>query len=156
MVQATLWFSRTCFSARMCCRRTCFFCGVAAPRPYPSSLHSRTYGTAKPRWSCRQASIARSCGRAVTRRPRTSKMVLVGIETRVMDRSLGLVAGFDFCQIRGLGLFAFHVPNGRLSDPHRGCDPQGMGVTAGVPDILAIHQGRVFGLELKADGGDAN
>jgi hypothetical protein len=26
-------------------------------------------------------------------------------------------------------------------------------MTAGVPDILAIHQGRVFGLELKADGG---
>jgi hypothetical protein len=53
----------------------------------------------KPRWSCRQASIARSCGRAVTRRPRTSKMVLVGMDTRVMDRSLRLVAEIDFCQI---------------------------------------------------------
>ena len=30
---------------------------------------------------------------------------------------------------------------------------KGMGVVAGVPDIIAIHQGRVYGLELKAEGG---
>ncbi len=30
---------------------------------------------------------------------------------------------------------------------------KGLGVVAGVPDVIAVHQGRCFALELKAEGG---
>ena len=30
---------------------------------------------------------------------------------------------------------------------------QGLGVTSGVPDVIAIHQGRCYALELKREGG---
>jgi hypothetical protein len=32
---------------------------------------------------------------------------------------------------------------------------KGLGVTAGVPDVIAIHEGRCFAIEIKAEGGRA-
>jgi hypothetical protein len=51
------------------------------------------------------------------------------------------------------GVFAFHVPNGGYRKPVEAAIMKSLGVRAGVPDVIAIHQGRVYGLELKADGG---
>jgi hypothetical protein len=51
------------------------------------------------------------------------------------------------------GVFAFHVPNGGYRKPVEAAIMKGLGVAAGVPDIIAIHNGRVFALELKAEGG---
>lgn len=51
------------------------------------------------------------------------------------------------------GTFAFHVPNGGKRKPIEAAIMKGLGVTAGVPDIIAIHKGHAFGLELKADDG---
>jgi hypothetical protein len=51
------------------------------------------------------------------------------------------------------GTFAFHVPNGGKRKPIEAAIMKGLGVTAGVPDIIAIRAGHTFGLELKADGG---
>ena len=51
------------------------------------------------------------------------------------------------------GTFAFHVPNGGARSPAEAAILKGLGVVAGVPDIVAICNGRVFGLELKADQG---
>ena len=51
------------------------------------------------------------------------------------------------------GTFAFHVPNGGKRKPIEAAILKGLGVTAGVPDIIAIRGGHAFGLELKADGG---
>lgn len=51
------------------------------------------------------------------------------------------------------GTFAFHVPNGGKRKPIEAAIMKGLGVTAGVPDIIAIRDGHTFGLELKADGG---
>jgi hypothetical protein len=51
------------------------------------------------------------------------------------------------------GVFAFHVPNGGYRKPTEAAILKGLGVIAGVPDVIAIHQGRVFGLELKAERG---
>ena len=63
-------------------------------------------------------------------------------------------AVFQHIRARGVpGLFSFHVPNGGYRRRTEAAILNGLGVVAGVPDILAIHQGRVFGLELKADGG---
>jgi hypothetical protein len=63
-------------------------------------------------------------------------------------------AVFQHIRARGVpGLFAFHVPNGGYRRPREAAILQGLGVLAGVTDVIAIHEGRVFGLELKAEGG---
>jgi len=53
------------------------------------------------------------------------------------------------------GIFAFHVPNGGYRKPIEAAILKGLGVRAGVPDIIAIHNGRCYALELKAEGGRA-
>ena len=53
------------------------------------------------------------------------------------------------------GVFAFHVPNGGYRTPVEAAIMKGLGVVPGVPDVLAVHSGRCFALELKAEGGRA-
>ena len=63
-------------------------------------------------------------------------------------------AVFQHLRARGApGLVAFHVPNGGYRRPAEAAIMKGLGVVAGVPDVIAIHQGRCFALELKAEGG---
>jgi hypothetical protein len=63
-------------------------------------------------------------------------------------------AVFQHLRARGTpGVFAFHVPNGGYRKPVEAAILRGMGVVAGVPDLIAIHNGRVFTLELKSPGG---
>lgn len=54
---------------------------------------------------------------------------------------------------RAPGVFAFHVPNGGARSPIEAAILKGLGVVAGVPDIIAIRDGTTFALELKAEGG---
>ena len=51
------------------------------------------------------------------------------------------------------GTFAFHVPNGGKRKPIEAAILKGLGVVAGVPDVIAIRGGHAFGLELKANNG---
>jgi hypothetical protein len=51
------------------------------------------------------------------------------------------------------GVFAFHCPNGGWRSRVEGAILKAMGTVAGVPDIIIIHGGHCFGLELKAEGG---
>jgi hypothetical protein len=52
------------------------------------------------------------------------------------------------------GVFAFHPKNGGIHQQGRARGINaGLGVVSGVPDVIAILEGRVFGLELKADFG---
>jgi VRR-NUC domain len=51
------------------------------------------------------------------------------------------------------GVFAFHCPNGGWRSPVEAAIMKGLGVVAGIPDLLAIRAGQVFALELKAPGG---
>jgi hypothetical protein len=61
---------------------------------------------------------------------------------------------FQHLRARGAsGVFAFHPANGGYRKPIEAAILKGMGLVAGVPDVVAIHQGRVYGLELKAEGG---
>jgi hypothetical protein len=61
---------------------------------------------------------------------------------------------FSHLRARGApGVFAFHPANGGYRKPIEAAILKGMGVVAGVPDVIAIHQGRCYGLELKAEGG---
>ena len=70
---------------------------------------------------------------------------------QVIQRAL-----FEHLRMRAApGVFAFAVPNGGYRKPIEAAILKGQGVVAGVPDVIAIHQGRVYGLELKAEGGSA-
>jgi len=51
------------------------------------------------------------------------------------------------------GVFAFHPANGGYRKPIEAKILQGLGVRAGVPDIIAIKDGRCYALELKSAGG---
>lgn len=51
------------------------------------------------------------------------------------------------------GVFAFHVPNGGYRKPREAAIMKGLGVVAGVPDVIAIYRGRVYAIELKVEGG---
>jgi hypothetical protein len=51
------------------------------------------------------------------------------------------------------GVFAFHPANGGYRKPLEAKILKGLGVTSGVPDVIAIKNGRTYALELKAAGG---
>jgi hypothetical protein len=59
-------------------------------------------------------------------------------------------------QTRGVPNLVFvHVPNGGKRSPIEAAIFQGLGVRAGVSDLLLWHDGKSFALELKAEGGRA-
>jgi hypothetical protein len=65
-------------------------------------------------------------------------------------------AVFQHLRARGApGIFAFHPANGGYRKPIEAAILKGMGLVAGVPDVIAIHRGRTYALELKAEGGKA-
>jgi hypothetical protein len=63
-------------------------------------------------------------------------------------------AVFEHLALRGApAMFAFHPANGGWRSRVEAAILKGMGVRAGVPDIIAIKGGRCYALELKAIGG---
>ena len=63
-------------------------------------------------------------------------------------------AVFQHIRARGVpGLVAVHVPNGGFRRPVEAAIMKGIGVTAGVPDLLAWHDGRAYALEIKSEDG---
>lgn len=63
-------------------------------------------------------------------------------------------AVFDHIRSRGApDLFAWHTPNGGKRRPIEAAILKGLGARAGVPDIIAIHNGKCFAMELKAPDG---
>ncbi len=54
------------------------------------------------------------------------------------------------------GVFAFHVPNGGYRRPIEAAIMKGLGVVAGVPDVICIARGRIYALELKSEAGKAS
>lgn len=53
------------------------------------------------------------------------------------------------------GLVFFHVPNGGKRRPIEAAIFKSMGVRAGVADLILVHRGKIYALELKAPGGRA-
>lgn len=55
------------------------------------------------------------------------------------------------------GLVFWHTPNGVAGRTRKhmiqGAIAKGMGARAGVSDLIAVHDGKIFALELKAPGG---
>ena len=65
-------------------------------------------------------------------------------------------AVFQHLRARGApGVFAFHPANGGYRKPVEAAIMKGLGVVAGVPDVFAVHNGRCFAMEIKAEGGRA-
>jgi hypothetical protein len=63
-------------------------------------------------------------------------------------------AVFEHLVLRGApAMFAFHPANGGWRSRVEAAILKGMGVKAGVPDIIAIKDARCYALELKASGG---
>jgi hypothetical protein len=52
-------------------------------------------------------------------------------------------------------VYAFHVPNGGLRPKSEARVFASIGVRRGVPDVIAIHRGQVFALEIKTENGRA-
>lgn len=50
------------------------------------------------------------------------------------------------------GVFAFHPFSGGYRRPREAAIMKGCGAIAGLPDVIAIRAGKVFALELKAEG----
>ncbi len=50
------------------------------------------------------------------------------------------------------GVLYWHTPNGGWRTPTEAAILKGMGTRAGVPDIFALYEGNLFGLELKSEG----
>jgi len=63
-------------------------------------------------------------------------------------------AVFKHLAVRGApDVFAFHPANGGWRSPIEAAILKGLGVRAGVPDVIAIKAGRVYAIELKAPRG---
>ncbi len=64
-------------------------------------------------------------------------------------------AVFDHLRSRAApGVFAFHPMNGGIHQRgRRRAINAGMGVVAGVPDVMIIYRGAIYGLELKTEKG---
>lgn len=66
-------------------------------------------------------------------------------------------AVIDHLQRRGVKkLYWFHVPNGGRRGRIEGANFKRLGVKAGVPDLMLIHGGRTYALELKREKGRAS
>jgi hypothetical protein len=50
-------------------------------------------------------------------------------------------------------MYAFAVEGGGFRRPVEAAILKGLGIVPGIPDLIIIHEGRCFALELKADGG---
>lgn len=65
-------------------------------------------------------------------------------------------AVFEHLQVRGApGLVAWHTPNAGWRSKREAAIFAGLGVRPGVSDIVGVHAGKVYALELKAEGGRA-
>ena len=61
---------------------------------------------------------------------------------------------FEHLRVRSApGTFAFHPANGGARSPIEGAILKGLGVRAGVPDLIAVRDGRTYALEIKRPGG---
>jgi len=60
-------------------------------------------------------------------------------------------AVIEHLRVRGVrDLFYFHCPNGGARRKTEAAIMRGLGVRAGVPDLIMVHQGKVFAMELRA------
>jgi hypothetical protein len=65
-------------------------------------------------------------------------------------------AVFQHLKARGMpGIFYWHPFSGGFRRPAEAAIHKGLGVIAGLPDVMVLHDGRLHCLELKAEGNRA-
>ena len=65
-------------------------------------------------------------------------------------------AVFEHLRLRSApGIFAFHPANSGWRSRIEAAILKGLSVHAGVPDVIAIHRGQVYAIELKTESGRA-
>jgi hypothetical protein len=94
----------------------------------------------------------------MARAPSTLRQQLTRADARPRSRNrpenLIQRALFEHLRVRSAsGVYAFHVPNGGARSPIEGAILNGLGVRAGVPDLIAVKDGRTYALEIKRPGG---
>jgi len=63
-------------------------------------------------------------------------------------------AVFEHLRVRGVpGLVAWHTPNGGARRSIEAAIFKSLGVRAGVSDVIAVHDAKIYALEIKAPGG---
>jgi hypothetical protein len=63
-------------------------------------------------------------------------------------------AVFEHFRMRAApGVLAWHTPNGGARRKTEAAILKGLGVVAGIPDVLAVKNGQLFALELKPENG---
>jgi hypothetical protein len=63
-------------------------------------------------------------------------------------------AVFEHLALRSTpGVFAFHAANGGARSRVEAAILKGLGVRAGVPDVIAVKDGRTYAMEIKSPGG---
>jgi hypothetical protein len=108
----------------------------AGPESAATDCEARTIGGTSERHTRFKPSTRKPQARRRRQRPEAS------IQRAVLDHLAW--RGVPF-------LFAFHCPNGGWRTPVEAKIFRSLGVIAGIPDLLIVHRGQLFGLELKAD-----
>jgi hypothetical protein len=78
------------------------------------------------------------------------------LRPRSRDRREDIIqrAVFEHLAFRSApGIFAFHPANGGWRSHIEAAILKGLGVRAGVPDVIAVKDGRTYALEIKPPGG---
>ena len=94
----------------------------------------------------------------MARAPSTQQPTRVDERPRYRNRPEDIIqrAVFDHLRVRSApNVFAFHSANGGWRSRVEAKILKGLGVRAGVPDLIAIHRGEVFAIELKSESGRA-
>jgi hypothetical protein len=95
-----------------------------------------------------QAYLARR-GTAARPAPSTTRRAATALSEEELQRSV-----FAHLRARGApGAFAFHPRNGSRDQRSLAGINAGLGVVSGVPDVIIIKGGAVYGLELKTERG---
>jgi hypothetical protein len=66
-------------------------------------------------------------------------------------------AVFEHLRRRGApGIFCWHPFSGGYRKPREAAIYKGLGAIAGLPDVMVLHNGKLFAIELKREGGQVS
>ena len=98
-------------------------------------------------------SVTRACAHKDITKERVTCVTKAGCRLPVREDDIQR-AMFDHLRWRGVpGVFAFHPPNGGKRNRIEAAIFRGLGARAGVPDIIAVHGGRCYAIEIKTEIG---
>jgi hypothetical protein len=113
--------------------------------PYRRYNYRRTEKSAPP---VPPAAVATSGTTDIADKPKAAPPKVKKTRKRQEDKLQRAVFKF-LAAAKRRDVLCFHVPNGGYRTTVEGALLKGLGVVAGIPDVLCVYQGRLFALELK-------